>query len=138
MSHVAGAEHGPIVVDGVIFQHHRNTGGVVRVWQSHLREWLNAGFARRLLFLDRDGAGPRLPGLRTRSLPPWDPDGTAEDSLLLQRVCDEEAAALFVSTYYTTPIATPSLMLLYDLIHDRRRLHTSDPLWDENRRAVEH
>ena len=138
MSQVAEAEQGPIVVDGVIFQYHRNTGGVVRVWQSHLREWLDAGFARRLLFLDRGGAAPRFPGLRTRSLPRWDPDGTAVDSLLLQRVCDEEAAALFVSTYYTTPIATPSLMLVYDLIPERLGLDMSDPIWDEKRLAVEH
>jgi Glycosyl transferases group 1 len=134
---VTGTEHAPIVVDGVYFQYRMNTG-VARVWQSHLQEWQRSGFAHRLLFLDRDGAGPLLPGLRTRSLPRWDPDRTAEDSLLLQRVCDEEGAALFVSTYYTTPIATPSLMLVYDLIPERLGLETPDPSWDEKRLALEH
>jgi glycosyltransferase involved in cell wall biosynthesis len=134
---VDGAEHGPIVVDGVFFQHRVNTG-IARVWQSHLQEWLNSGFSHRLLFLDRHGAGPPLPGLRTRSFPRWDRDRTAEDSLLLQRVCDEEGAALFVSTYYTTPIATPSLMLVYDLIPERLGLDMSHPSWGEKRLALEH
>ena len=57
---------------------------------------------------------------------------------MLQRVCDEEGAALFVSTYYTTPIGTPSLMLVYDLIPERLGLDMSDPIWDEKRLAVEH
>lgn len=127
----------PIVVDGVIFQLVQNTG-IVRVWRAHFEEWLKSGFGRRVLLLDRGGAGPRLPGLPTRSIPPWDPDATAEDSLLLQRVCDEEGAALFVSTYYTTPIGTPSQMLVYDLIPERLGLDMTDPIWDEKRLAVEH
>jgi glycosyltransferase involved in cell wall biosynthesis len=56
----------------------------------------------------------------------------------LQRICDEEGASLFVSTYYTTPIATPSLMLVYDLIPERLGLEMSDPVWDEKRLAIEH
>jgi glycosyltransferase involved in cell wall biosynthesis len=79
-----------------------------------------------------------VPGLRTRPLARWDPDRTAEDSLLLQRVCDEEGAALFVSTYYTTPIATPSLMLVYDLIPERLGLDMSDPSWEEKHLGLEH
>lgn len=128
---------GPIVVDGVFFQHFLNTG-IARVWRSNLEQWLKSGFSSRVLFLDRGGAGPRLPGLPTRSIPRWDPEATAEDSLMLQRVCDEEGAALFVSTYYTTPIRTPSLMLVYDLIPERLGLDMSDPSWDEKRLAVEH
>jgi glycosyltransferase involved in cell wall biosynthesis len=134
---VTGAENGTVVVDGVFFQHRANTG-IARVWQSCFQEWLKTGFARRLLLLDRAGSGPRLPGLRTRSLARWDPERTANDSLLLQHVCDEEGAALFVSTYYTTPIATPSLMLVYDLIPERLGMDMSDLSWVEKRLAVEH
>lgn len=128
---------GVIVVDGVFFQHFLKSG-IARVWWSYLREWLKSGFAERVVFLDRGGAGPRLPGLPTRSIPPWRGDLTAQDSLRLQRICDEERAALFVSTYYTTPIATPSVMLVYDLIPERLGLDMSDPVWDEKRLAIEH
>jgi glycosyltransferase involved in cell wall biosynthesis len=137
MSDLTGAGHAPIVVDGVFFQHRRNTG-IARVWQSHLREWLSSGFAARLLFLDRGGTAPRVPGLQTRSLPPYETDRTGEDSLLLQRVCDEEGAALFVSTYYTTPTATPSLMMVYDLIPERLGLDMSAGTLEQKHLAVEH
>ena len=130
-------DDGVIVIDGVFFQHFQHTG-IARVWRSYLHEWVKSGFAKRVVFLDRGGEGPRLPGLPTRSLPPWHSDSAAADSLLLQRVCDEEGAALFVSTYYTTPIGTPSLMLVYDLIPERLGLDMSDPVWAEKRLAVEH
>jgi glycosyltransferase involved in cell wall biosynthesis len=68
----------------------------------------------------------------------WRPERTAEDSLLLQRVCDEEGAALFVSTYYSTPVATPSLMVVHDLIPERLGLDMSAPIWQEKHLAVEH
>ena len=71
-------------------------------------------------------------------MPLWRGDSTAEDSLRLQRICDAEGAALFVSTYYTTPIATPTLMLVYDMIPERLGLDMADPVWDEKRLAIEH
>lgn len=128
---------GVIVIDGVFFQHFMNSG-IARVWRSYLSEWLKTGFAERVVFLDRGGAGPRLPGLPTRSIPAWRDDLTAHDSLRVQRICDEEQAALFVSTYYTTPIATPSVMLVYDMIPERLGLDMSDQVWDEKRLAIEH
>ena len=126
-----------IVVDGVFFQYQLNSG-IARVWRSFLREWLKTGFARRIVFLDRGGAGPRLTGLTTRSIPVWDGERSAADSLRLQQVCDEEGAALFVSTYYTSPVATPSLMLVYDMIPERLGLPTAEPVWAEKRLAIEH
>ena len=128
---------GVIVVDGVFFQHFLNSG-IARVWRSILREWLATGFAERIVFLDRGGAGPRLAGLPTRSIPVWRGELTAQDCLRLQRVCDEENAALFVSTYYTTPIATPSLMLVYDMIPERLGFDSADPVWAEKQLAIEH
>ena len=131
------AGDGIIVIDGVFFQDFSTTG-IARVWRSYLDEWLTSGFADRIIFLDRAGAGPRLRGLSTRSVPSWRKEATADDSLMLQRVCDEEDAALFVSTYYTTPIGTPSLMLLYDMIPERLNLDMSDQVWDEKRLAIDH
>ncbi len=128
---------GTVVVDGVFFQHFQDTG-IARVWRSYLRAWVKSGFARRVVFLDRGGVGPRIPGLPTRSVPTWRSDLSAVDALRLQRICDEEEAALFVSTYYTTSIGTPSLMLVYDLIPERLGLDMSDPVWEEKRLAVEH
>ena len=128
---------GVIVIDGVFFQLFMNSG-IARVWRSLLREWLKTGFAERLVFLDRGGAGPRLAGLPTRSISVWRGELAAQDCLRLQRVCDEEGAALFVSTYYTAPIGTPSVMLVYDMIPERLGLKTTDAVWVEKRLAIEH
>lgn len=130
------SREGPIVVDGVIFEYAANSG-VERVWRSFLREWVANGFAEHILFLDRGGAGPRIPGLPTRSIPPWDSARTAEDSFRLQHICDEEGATLFVSTYYTSPISTPSLMLVHDFIPERLGLDMTDQVWSEKRLTVE-
>jgi glycosyltransferase involved in cell wall biosynthesis len=134
---LAPSRDAAIVVDGVVFQYGVN-GGIERVWRSFFREWVATGFAERIVFLDRAGTGPRIPGLPTRTIPFWEGDRTADDALRLQRVCDEEGARLFVSTYYTSPIGTPSLMPLHDFIPERLGLDTSDPVWAEKRLAIEH
>jgi hypothetical protein len=97
-----------VVVDGVAFQEASDSESR-RLWNLYLGEWVQSGFAERVLFIDRGGAGPRLPGLPTRSLPAWSSAEAALDSLRLQRVCDEEGAAVFVSTGDTRPLATPSI-----------------------------
>jgi glycosyltransferase involved in cell wall biosynthesis len=127
----------PIVVDGVFFQDFSTTG-IAHVWRSLLAEWRKSGFADRILFLERAGHGPRLEGIRTRSLPRWSAERAAEDSLRLQRICGEVDAALFVSTYYTTPVATPTAMIVYDLIPERLSLDMSDPVWEGKRQAIDH
>lgn len=133
----ASDRDGAIVVDGVVFQYGAN-GGIERVWRSFLSEWVADGFAERVVLLDRAGTGPRIPGVPTRSIPFWEGDRTADDAFRLQRVCDEEGARLFVSTYYTSPIGTPSLMPVHDFIPERLGLDTSDPVWAEKRLAIEH
>jgi glycosyltransferase involved in cell wall biosynthesis len=133
----APGRDGPIVIDGVIFQYAGN-GGIERVWRSFLSEWVADGFADHILLLERGRAGPRLPGLPTRSIPNWEGDRTADDAFRLQRVCDEEGARLFVSTYYTSPIGTPSLMPVHDFIPERLGLDMTGAVWDEKRLAIEH
>jgi protein O-GlcNAc transferase len=103
-----------IVVDGVFFQN-SNTG-IARVWRSVLREWSASGFAERVLLLDRDGSAPDIPGVRRRAVPRHAYERPAEERALLQRVCDEEQAAAFISTYFTSPLATPSVALVNDMI----------------------
>src|SRR5262249_41864181 len=51
-----------------------------------------------------------------RVLPPCDFCRIGQDARLLQAVCDEEQADVFVSSYYTFPLSTPSLFLAYDMI----------------------
>ena len=125
-----------VAIDAVFFQF-LNTG-IGRVWRSLFEEWLKSGFAKHILILDRDGTAPRISGIRYRKILPLDYNKTAIDSQLLQKVCDEEGVDLFMSTYYTTPISTPSVFLAYDMIPEVMNLDLSLPVWREKYYSILH
>ena len=60
------------------------------------------------------------------------------DCLYLERICRELGADLFVSTYYSTPTATPSYFFGYDMIPEVTGLDLSDEGWQEKARAIRH
>jgi glycosyltransferase involved in cell wall biosynthesis len=126
-----------IVVDGLFFQ--RQSSGIARVWTALLEEWAKSGFIRHIIFLDRGGAGaPQIPGLRCQRIHAHDYARTGADSLALERVCRQLDADLFVSTYYTTPTATPSLFFGYDMIPEMIGADLAREAWREKRRAILH
>lgn len=103
-----------ILIDGVFFQ--LLSSGIGRVWKTLLEEWSNTDFSKHILVLDRDGTAPKIEGIRYKKIHLYLRDFPSVDSFLLQKICDEEGADLFLSTYYTTPISTPSASLVYDMI----------------------
>lgn len=107
-------KHVPILVDGVFFQLYQT--GIVRVWIYLLEEWLNNGFAKYITVLDRAGTAPKIPGIRYRSVPPYDYKNTDADREMLQQLCDEEDAEVFISSYYTTPTTIHFVLVVYDMI----------------------
>jgi hypothetical protein len=84
--------------------------GVRNVWAKLLSEWLRTGFADNFVLLDRAGRVVRVPGLRYRSLPDCG-DDSEEDAAILERLCRDVGADLFVSAQYTMPTATPSVLI---------------------------
>jgi glycosyltransferase involved in cell wall biosynthesis len=125
-----------IIIDGVFFQLY-NTG-IARVWRSLLEEWKNNGFGRHIMILDRDGTAPKIPGLWYRTIPAYDYNNTDADCQMLQEVCDQEGADLFISTYYTTPISTPSVFMAYDMIPEILGGNLDEPMWREKHRGIAH
>ncbi len=109
-----------IVVDGVIFQLQQGQPfGISRLWQSMLTELGKLPIGRRIILLDRAGTAPELPGIKKRHIGAYT-IGTAQDEAAgLDRLCAEQQASLFLSTYYTFTTATPSLLMLYDMIPER-------------------
>ena len=114
-----------IVVDGVFFQMAQT--GIARFWRSLLLAWVRSGFAERIVLLDRDGTAPRLDGIVYRSIERHSLDSFAADAAMLQRVCDEEGAVLFLSSYYTSPIRTPSVFIGHDMIPEAMGFDLGDP-----------
>jgi glycosyltransferase involved in cell wall biosynthesis len=83
---------------------------VASAW-SALASSLLAHPAIEVWWLDR-GRAPRVEGLRPVPFPRHRKGACAADSLLIQQVCDLHRVDVFVSTGWTTPVATPTLLVL--------------------------
>ncbi len=125
-----------IIVDGVFFQLYQT--GIARVWKSLLEEWSSNGFAKHIIVLDRADTAPKIPGIRYRTVPAYDYDNTDVDREILQQVCDEEGAEVFISSYYTTPITTPSVFMAHDMIPELMGWNLSQPMWREKHYGIQH
>lgn len=125
-----------IIVDGVFFQLYQT--GIGRVWHSLLEEWADNGFAKHIVVLDRAGTAPAIPGIRYRPVPPYDYGKTDADREMLQQVCDEEGAGLFISSYYTTPLSTPSVFMAHDMIPELMGWDLNHPMWREKHYGIQH
>ena len=124
-----------VVIDGVFFMTGKT--GITRVWLALLCEWARSEFGASLVVLDRIGTAPRIPGLRYRMVPGYDVHPPGWDRTMLQQVCDEEGADLFISTYYSTPLTTPSLFLSHDMIPELSgHYNLQDAQWREKRHAL--
>ena len=125
-----------IIIDGVFFQLY-NTG-IARVWRSLLEQWANTEFANHILVLDRANTAPKIPGIRYRTIHRYDYNNTEADKQILQQICEEEQAQLFISSYYTTPIDTPSVFMAYDMIPEVIGRNLNQPMWREKHHAIQH
>jgi len=125
-----------VIVDGVFFQLY-NTG-IARVWRSLLEEWVTQKFAKHIIVLDRAGTAPKIPGIAYCPVPAYDYDKTDGDREMLQQVCDELEADLFISTYYTTPLSTPSVFIAYDMTPEVFETNLDEPMWREKHYGIRH
>jgi glycosyltransferase involved in cell wall biosynthesis len=123
-----------VVIDGVIFQ--INQGGIARVWYSILQEWSNSEFGQHIIILDRNQTAPRLKNLKYWLLEAYDYNHSGEDARKIQAICDRLQAALFISTYYTTPLSTPSALMVHDMIPEVLEADLNQPEWQEKRYAI--
>lgn len=126
-----------IVIDGVIFDLQRaGQHGISRVWTRLLHALAQSPLAPDIVLLDRDGTAPPIDGLRRRRVPRFDHVHFEHDSLAVQRWCDEENAALFVSTYFTAAENTPGLVVLHDMIPEVTGQDLGLPEWRAKEKAI--
>ncbi len=119
----------PIVVDGVFFQLART--GIARVWMTLLGMWAGTEFGNRLVVIDRARTAPRVDGIRYHDAPPLNYGDIEGDRHVVQAVCDAVGAALFISTYYTYPLTTPSVVMVYDMIPEVLNANLQEPMWKQ-------
>lgn len=122
------------VLDAVFFQHGQT--GIARQWQRILTLWGQGPFAEEFVVVDRGGTLPPIPGLRVVRAPRQRLTAADHDAELLQRVCDHVGAGWFVSTYYTTPLHTPSVFMCYDMIPEVLNFDLDQPAWRQKTRAI--
>jgi len=128
--------HPKIIVDGVVFQLYQNE--IASVWHSLLQEWSANGFAKHIVVFDRARTAPKIPGIRYRPAPPYNLDNLLADREILQQLCDEEDADLFISTYYTTPVSTPSVLMVHDMLPEICGLDPGYPDWKGKHHAIQY
>lgn len=121
-----------LLVDGVFFQ--LTNSGIARVWRSVL-EILAASGRFEILFLDR-GNAPPLEGVTYIPFPKHVADESPADSQLIQQICDLYHVDAFTSTYYTTPLTTPMLLMVYDMIPELFDFDMSHRAWMEKTVAI--
>ncbi|WKZ57893.1 MAG: glycosyltransferase family 1 protein [Bdellovibrionota bacterium] len=103
-----------IAIDGVFFQYKRT--GIARLWSNYLQQWAAAQCASDILLLDRGGSCPKFDNIKSISVPLYDGARGDEDKRFLEQLLQAQGCSLFVSTYYTSPLNTPSVQMVYDLI----------------------
>lgn len=102
-----------LVVDGVFFQ--LNNTGIARVWHTVL-QMLAVKRTHEIILLDRGGA-PRIEGVTSVPFPAYSLSANSPaDSVLIQQMCDHFKADVFSTTYYTSPLTTPMVMMVHDMI----------------------
>lgn len=121
-----------LVVDGIAFQ--LGHGAIVRLWQSLLHD-LQYKKDLKIIALDR-GNFPKLDNVFTIPFPSYTHTMTANDSILIQKICDLYKADMFVSTYYTSPLTTPSVLNLYDMSSEIFQFDSDYRIWREKTVAI--
>lgn len=135
---LAGSPRQPCLVIDLVFYQRADTG-IAQVWNHLLRQWHKLGFSSYFTLIIRAESAFQPPQdiiqhyrcVETQS------HGSADDSAVLQALCDELGATLFLSTYYTQPLKTPSLLLVHDCIPEKLTVHfRQEADWAEKARAV--
>lgn len=125
-----------IAIDGVFFQ--IGNLGIARVWRSLLSEWTKSGFSTHLLVIDRGDTAPKYPEINYHPTSKFDFASPAQESFKIQEICDRYQVDLFISTGYSTPIATPSVCLVHDLLQEVMGLELTTPFLQEKFYAIHH
>ncbi len=123
-----------IVIDGVFFQLAKS--GIARLWYSAIVELCRRDDVE-IFLLDRGGC-PKLPKVKLLQFPDYAFRSTSADSELLELMCQHVSADIFLSTYYTTPLETPSIAVIYDMIPERFGFELDRRAWQEKALCISH
>ena len=125
-----------VVIDGIFFQ--IANSGIARVWRSIFREWHESFLLEGAVIIDRNKTCPRFDSFIYEDMPRYDFVHTSNDVFAIEEICQKHNADIFFSSYYTTPVSVPSLMMLYDMIPERFGFDMTLRGWREKDMAIRH
>ncbi len=120
-----------IILDGFFFQVAKT--GIARLWKSYLEQWAGTDLAVHLIVLDRNHSAPRIPGISYLDVPEFDWNFCGREMLQIEDWCQELRADVFISTFYSSPIKTTSVMMVHDMIMELNSDGTMDGLGQEEK-----
>jgi len=116
-----------ILIDSVVFQFFQTNGSKqAQFWSSFLEYCADSSLNPHFTVLDRSGTCPRIEGIRYQSIPHYESGKSGIDSLRLQQICEKNHVDLFVSTYHTIPVTTPSTLVLIESDPDQESQFVSE------------
>ena len=123
-----------VLLDGIFFL----VGtGIGTVWKALFKELLSIRLEFELIVLSYHNAVPRIPEVIYLELPLPGGGGYAPNQL--ETLCKDLKIDLFISSYYSFPEKTPSLLVVYDCIPDVLEYDTvADAQWAQRKAAIEH
>jgi hypothetical protein len=124
-----------LIIDGVFLQLERPEP--TRLWRS-LLPLLASHLDIPIVLLDRGGRREQIAGIEVVPYPSYKPKFNTQDSALLERVCRHYGASAFVSTHFTTPLQTPSALLIHDMQPEQAGIELATREQQEKEAAVAH
>jgi glycosyltransferase involved in cell wall biosynthesis len=130
LSNDLAAQNKRIAIDGVFFKYN---SGIARVWRSIIEQWSTSSLAESLLIIDRDKTAPKYENIKYIDFPGGNLD---DEDAILEDICASNNVALFISTYYTKPTKTPSVLLVLDMIPEVMNFDLSEDQWVSKKNAI--
>ncbi|MDM0122288.1 glycosyltransferase [Variovorax arabinosiphilus] len=124
-----------LIIDGVFLQLQRPES--TQLWRP-LLPLLASHLDIPIVLLDRGGQREQIAGIEVIPYPSYKPKFNTHDSALLERVCRHYGASAFVSTHFTTPLQTPSALLVHDMQPERAGIELATREQQEKEVAVAH
>ena len=127
----------PVVVVDCEFFQYSEFSGITRYWRSILKEWVVSGFADHVICLVRGEHFPNVEGVHYFPIRRYSNKMPATESLYLQAICDLLGADVFVSSYFSSPIETPTVFAGHDMIPERMGFDLAKSFWQQKAHSIQ-
>ena len=121
-----------ILIDCIFFQHANS--GIARVWNEIIKR-LSRSNKVSIFILERGGS-PFYENITYIPFPSYNFSNCPADSYLIEEICKLYEIDVFSSTYNTTPIETPIVLIIHDMIPELMSFNLNEIGWLEKEISI--